>query len=46
MGDRSPKSKQKQASQKQAKNKAAKQQKGQAIAAKQQQAGTSGKHGR
>ena len=46
MGDRSPKSLQKQASQKQAKNNAAKQQKGQGIAAKQQQAGKSGKHGR
>ncbi len=46
MGDRSPKSKQKQASQKQAKNNAAKQQKGQAIAAKEQQAGKSGKRGR
>ena len=46
MGDRSPKSLQKQASQKQAKNDAAKQQKGQAVAAKQQQAGKSGKRGR
>lgn len=46
MGDRSPKSKQKQASQKQAKNSAAKQHKGQAIAAKQQQTGKSGKQGR
>jgi len=46
MGDRSPKSLHKQASQKQAKNNAAKQQKGQANAAKQQQAGKSGKHGR
>jgi hypothetical protein len=46
MGDRSPKSLQKQASQKQAKNDAAKQQKGQAVAAKQQQAGKSGKRGK
>jgi hypothetical protein len=46
MGDKSPKAVQKQASQKQAKNSAAKQQKGQAIAAKQQQGGKSGKHGR
>jgi hypothetical protein len=46
MGDRSPKSVQKQAAQKQAKNNAAKQQKGQAVAAKQQQAGKSGKRGR
>jgi hypothetical protein len=46
MGDRSPKSLHKQASQKQAKNNAAKQQKGQAIAAKQQQPGKSGKRGR
>jgi len=35
MGDKSPKDKQKQASQKQTKNKAANQQKGQAVAAKQ-----------
>ena len=35
MGDKSPKDKQKQASQKQTKNQAANQQKGQAIAAKQ-----------
>ncbi|MEP7015873.1 MAG: hypothetical protein ABI925_10570 [Verrucomicrobiota bacterium] len=42
MGDRSPKSVQKQASQKKAKNSATKQQKGQAIAAK-QQPGNSGK---
>jgi hypothetical protein len=35
MGDRSPKSVQKQASQKQAKNKATNQQRGQAVAAKQ-----------
>ena len=46
MGDRSPKSVQKQAAQKQAKNKAAKQQKGQAVAAKQQQAGKNSKRGR
>jgi hypothetical protein len=46
MGDRSPKSKQKQASQKQAKNNAAKQQQGQATAAKQQQAGKGSKRGR
>jgi len=35
MGDKSPKDKQKQASQKQSKNNAANQQKGQAVAAKQ-----------
>jgi len=35
MGDKSPKARQKQASQKQAKNNAAQQQKGQALAAKQ-----------
>ena len=46
MGERSPKSVHKQAAQKQAKNNAAKQQKGQAVAAKQQQAGKSGKRGR
>jgi hypothetical protein len=46
MGDRSPKAVQKQASQKQSKHNAAKQQKGQAIAAKQQQAGSGGKRGR
>ncbi|MGH7981903.1 MAG: hypothetical protein ACREFF_02010 [Candidatus Udaeobacter sp.] len=46
MGDRSPKSLQKQASQKQAENYAAKQQKGQAVVAKQQQAGKNSKRGR
>jgi hypothetical protein len=46
MGDRSPKAVQKQVAQKQAKNNAAKQQKGQSVAAKQQQTGKSGKRGR
>jgi hypothetical protein len=41
MGDKSPKDKQKQATQKQTKNKAANQQKGQAVVAK--QAGNSSK---